>query len=444
MYKRLLLLLPALLYLLALNPYITPSTYDNIVYFEGAKSIVHHFSYSLDGLYIVGWPPALSALLAFPISLGFDSVLAAKVVILLMAVLSWQLIYQLLMEEKRPYPFLTTLLVAVSPFSLQSGSRILTEYPFLFVTFLFLLILPRIEKERSIFYTLFASFLCGFAILLRPIGIALLAPLFVQMVRRRKRAELWILGTALLTFLSWKGYVFWLESSGLFLGKNYIQLANFLYPEPLLLLRQIGSFFLEIHLIFSKENLLGYGFAIALIGIIAYGYWKTPKNSRTHQTDSYCFLMSFVLIFATWKLPRYILPIAPFLFSYFLAAFNEKNVKYLAGILLIGYLFLDGALLTVGNRSTYGGLSPIASPTPETFYKGYWLDLYQASNWLRKEKREGSVTLSGQMSGDRKYVYHWSRRHIDDDGVFLLSAPDLTEKKLAAFGSIEISTSPSR
>lgn len=453
MTKRIFLFLPIIPYLLALNPYLTPSTYDNIVYFEGARSIVESFTYSIDGIHIIGWPFGLSGLLAIPFSLGFDQVMIAKGLILCTALFSWQLIYQLLKEEKRPFPLLSTILFALSPFALQSGSRILSEYPFTLLSMLFLLLLSRIGNKNSIKWTVGAAITLFGVILLRPIGIALMIPIFVAIWQKRQWTlhYLSVLCIGLTAFFVWKGYTIWVEQTVVPLGKNYIQLDSFLHFEPHLVLRELGNYLLELHLIFSQGNTWGYLFSILVLCVAIIGYFQTPKCAQRRGTDAYILCTLCILSIAHWKLSRYLLPIAPFLFSYILGGIgrfmSDRSVTKLAAIWSVGYLCFNGALLTIGNGHTYGGLSVLASPTPEHFYKGYWGDLYQASRWIKRQELSGDIALLGKPKGDQKYVFTWSQTHISPlsrQSRFIVTDQDETPSKRfhlsKTFGTVKVFT----
>src|SRR6516162_11745438 len=81
--RVLLVLLPLVLYAAALNPFFLPASYDDVVYHFGALSLAAEGSFKYCGKYIVDWPPGLSVLIAIPFRLGWQSVLSAKVCVLL-------------------------------------------------------------------------------------------------------------------------------------------------------------------------------------------------------------------------------------------------------------------------------------------------------------------------------------------------------------------------
>src|SRR5262245_42470246 len=96
-----LMLLPLVLYGAALNPFFLPATYDDIVYHFGALSLAAEGSFKYCGKYIVDWPPGPSVLIAIPFWLGWQSVLSAKVCVLLCAVAGLLFGFRLFQKEGR-------------------------------------------------------------------------------------------------------------------------------------------------------------------------------------------------------------------------------------------------------------------------------------------------------------------------------------------------------
>ena len=78
-----------------------------------------------------------------------------------------------------------------------------------------------------------------------------------------------------------------------------------------------------------------------------------------------------------------------------------------------------GLIVARGNLATHRGLCMLASPTADSFYVGYWRDLYRASHELRARDDVRAIGVIG--TGDRKYVLAFSgHRAVDlpsDDDV---------------------------
>ena len=141
---------PLLLYLLAVNNYLSPSTYDNVVYYEGAHSLATGIGYQIDEHPIVDWPPLLSAFLAIPMLLGLTEVIASKLVVLCFVCVGIGLIYQRLERDDRPFPLATTLLFTLTPTAFLWGTRVMTEWPFLTLALGFLTALDRLRWNRAL------------------------------------------------------------------------------------------------------------------------------------------------------------------------------------------------------------------------------------------------------------------------------------------------------
>src|SRR5262249_20403304 len=80
-------------------------------------------------------------------------------------------------------------------------------------------------------------------------------------------------------------------------------------------------------------------------------------------------------------------------------------------------------LLVVGNiAGNHRGLCYWISSTPESFYRGYWLDLYRACQMIKNASTPGGVAVIG---GDDKYATAFTKRNVvqfgpSSDFVFLL------------------------
>lgn len=112
MKKRILILLVFACYLLALNPYLGPATYDDVVYFLGAESLAKGEGYLYQGKLIGDWPPLFSTLLSLPMRFGFSSVWTAKLVVLTAILISFLPSINYWREriaKKKAYPFCSLL-----------------------------------------------------------------------------------------------------------------------------------------------------------------------------------------------------------------------------------------------------------------------------------------------------------------------------------------------
>lgn len=77
---------------------------------------------------------------------------------------------------------------------------------------------------------------------------------------------------------------------------------------------------------------------------------------------------------------------------------------------LAGLLAVDVGLLAVGKPGgPHGGLFVLASPDPESFYRGAWLDLYRACSHIRERPDPGAV--SG-LPNSTRYLAAWTGRDL--------------------------------
>jgi hypothetical protein len=134
-------------------------------------------------------------------------------------------------------------------------------------------------------------------------------------------------------------------------------------------------------------------------------------------------LIGLFSLVGTNQQTRYLMPVGPFLISYgFLGCrqigrwirFPAQWHQSWAARLALGawFLLLAGAafrVVFVGDfRGTHNALFYFLSRTPEQFYRGAWLDRYQACQLVKNETTSGSVAVIG---GDDKYVTAFTGRH---------------------------------
>jgi hypothetical protein len=161
---------------------------------------------------------------------------------------------------------------------------------------------------------------------------------------------------------------------------------------------------------------------LTLLGLI-----ERIRLKRMAVSDAY--VLGVLLLFATLgtnQQIRYLMPIAPFLIHYFLIGCLRLRTLAIAlvtvtprpppspvfrmfvGAWLVLHLGSCFQVLLFGNLSrTHAGLCYLVSPTAEAFYRGYWLDLYQACERIRSDPAPGLVALVGE---DDKYVTAFTGR----------------------------------
>jgi hypothetical protein len=414
------------LYLLALNPYLGPSIYDDVIYRIGAESLVAGQGYTYDGKVIADWPPVFSILLATPIFLGFTSLWISKIVVLIFVGLSLFMVAKVFEIEDRENKVATYLLFAFSPVSFLCGSRLLSEWIFIFFVFLFLFALYQVNTKTRAwwgFWTWIAALSLALACLTRYAGLFLIIPLGSTLIIKRNRTpHRWLstlmIGTVglLIFFLAWIFPVRVLSSDSLELRyyRSFEQLVNIDLKSSL---RDFSHFMLN--LMPAGEQKIHPAYMILALGFLALvfiGFYQRIKRKGWMYTDYWTLAVVFVCLILSSKYPRYLLPAAPNLFSYALLGFEKiggkKILPMALAIWIALFVFLDIHLLVYGNRKTYNGLNVWVSPSPREFYRGYWHDLFEVSKVINSSRLPGSIGLLSEDLEGEKYLYYFTRRKI--------------------------------
>lgn len=426
-FTGIILALPLLFYLLALNPYLAPDTYDNVVYFEGAQSLAHQGTYQSGGEWITDWPPMMSSLLALPMLLGFDSVWAAKVVVLVTVALGIFFAYRLLEQEERPLPLLSCFLCLITPVGFLWGGRVMTEWPYLCLSFLFLIGLGKLRRHYSLALVFGCGILFGASLLTRYMGVALVAALAVQAWERLRsgdskrfwpEASVLAIGGALFTGF-WLIPWFWIRR---FLGvaSKYYENWDFLqWPNISALFTALRDFFFFDSAWASNSKL--WIIALALLCTAFFTLWGLALSfyrGRHRPTDAYVSVVLLLFVFHDTHWTRYVLVVGPLLFSYLFLGTqmlwsHPKWRVFTRGLLLayvLGLLSMDVYLLARGNGRTYNGLSYLASPTADAYYAGNWRDLYVLSQKLAKNPEKGAIAIYDL--GETRYIHYFTGRQV--------------------------------
>lgn len=474
------LLAPLLLYGVALNPYFLPSQYDDILYYYGAKSLAESGSYQFNGLYITDWPPVLPALLAIFFLAGLESVWVAKSLILLFAGLGLLLTYRLFEREGRPHPLTIGLLFALLPSSFTMGTRIMAEWPYIAISFLFLILLDLLNgRKRGIPFAVLTGCVLGLASLTRWagvfLGVAVLAQVFTKIKSGRGISglrlalpEMVVALTGACLFGLWRAKIaLELLAGTAELSENWGSLEAIFYFDPVAQLNLFNDLFfggLNIVQYFGVENhpitfILVLPVLITIAGMVSHF-----RSKGLRPADWYVFTTLIVLTFYyEIKLTRYLLPIAPFLLSYLFTgiALIARTLKVKADIWsawpfkaalaawMVMLVALDGYGLIYGNTDkTHSGLCVLASPNAKSFYAGEWRDLYRICHFMREDPTPGPVAVVGGTEGIGKYILAFSGRPYEGfppQGqarfVIARNPPEVSEDTQKAFGLVEVKRS---
>lgn len=451
------LLLPLVLYVAALNPYFPPGNYDDLVYYSGAVSLADELSFKDEGRYIVDWPPGLSALVAIPFALGLESLWTAKILILFAAAAGLIAGWTLHRREGRPAPLVTFVLFALLPISFMMGTRLMTEWPYFFISALFLLALSRLRQHGwHTALVVLAGSLLATATLTRFVGVLLGAAVLAQAIEklvatRRWRAilpEVVTAGIGAAGFLLWKAKLYRQIQAGTAAETMYysdgITPDMIVQFEPLTLLPRITDLFFHTNSALAAQGWEGplATLACAVPGaIVMLGLVARLASRKRSPTDWYVVAMlALVARLGDDQQTRYLMPIAPFLIGYGFAGGRKlfhwarpgviPRFGLLARLGVVAWMLLLVAgtthLLLIGNaKGTHGALCYFVSPTPAQFYRGEWLDLYQACQHVRDHATPGKLALIGD--DDRYFARFAGRPRVplgpDAEFAFLLVRP---------------------
>lgn len=404
-----------LLYVAALNPYPAPNAFDNLVYYMGGKAFAESGIYAHGGIYDVGWAPGFPLMLSVPFSLGWDSLLVGKILVVACTLGAFWVGLKLFANERRPFAIASFALFALSPHTLLLGSRLFAEMPYMLLSLLFLWLLQR----RKLWFI--TACVLVFALMTRYVGALLLLAVAWQGVAVwRKGVRPWgeislsILGLA--AYAGWKGYIH-LLAEHYALGEVWnfhIGSAFFRFFDVPDFLWMVSDYFFDAHLLVgSKPTIATFLVGGALATLMGIGVVTRVRRGRFGATDAYVLAMLAVVACFQWGMSRYLVPIGPFLFSYFftgLFALWKKVPRTVVIAWGVAFLALDVGYLTLGNGHSFRGMCWLISQTPEQFYKGYWHDLYKASRYLLEEGEPGAIDAHTLDNRDIYVAYFTGRR----------------------------------
>lgn len=438
--------LPLILYLFGINAYFIPDAYDNVIFFQGGKAIADSGHFLWLGKYVVDWGPGFSALLAIPFKLGFDSISDAKFFVWLFVLAGSIFAYRFLCREKRPYPAITIAIVLLLPVGLSQASRIMAEWPYIAFSFLFLHLLHRLPfSRRPWLMAIFVGLLLGYTSLIRFIGVLLGAAVVAQAWTRIRGEAKWqfkkalpelvvaLVGTSV--FFGWKLWVAIQAKAGMatesmYYTEGWIE-RIFSNPSPTLLGENISQLLFQWVAIEERFGVPWVVFSLGLVvvvGVMGIGVAELWRQRNLRPVDAYTMAVLILIMFiAERAFPRYLLPVAPLLVNYFVIGLRrglellryvnlQRQVPAIFGAALtlwcLALGFVQVQAIVVG-KSLHGGLSPWASPTGDSFYKGVWLNLYQGCQWINEsDDHLGEVSTTAGMN---RYVHGFTWRSVPDE-----------------------------
>ncbi|NNE92455.1 MAG: hypothetical protein HKN23_12470 [Verrucomicrobiales bacterium] len=432
-----------LLYAAGLNPWVMPESTDDITYFELAKSYAAGNGHEFQGEVIGDWPPIFPLYLSVPMRLGMESLLTAKITVVLSMLAALFLASRLIVRENREAPWTTLILTAVIPTAYASGVRSSSDWFFAAITFGFFLWLHRMNRREtpSLRDGIVLGVLLGIAALTRQVGVLLGAAIVVQILSRWWRSDSrWQIGSVLrqnwpeilaafigaTLWLAWGAYLAKIQSVDVLAKGNYDQLGTEMWMnfEPVRLLSHLAEAWFQFSNLTEIAGFDGGPVETALLilfGIVlAIGLVQTIRQGRFLPSDGYGVATILLLLPYLFKTPRFWIVLTPFLLSWFfrgLAVFWKPVAGRLpvraatwipraAGGFWIAFsVAVCGILITRGNAH-HAALSPLITKSEDEFYRGYYADLREAGiRAAAIEPKPDKVGIYGWYSNS---FYTWS------------------------------------
>ena len=463
----LLIILVAVLYLLTLNPNWKP-TWDSATYITLGKSLITGHGYKYMGYSHIKYPPVFPLLLSPIIGIFGYNYLLMRLMIVIMGISSIGMAYLICRRmsdsksEKNNQMLTKVTAVSVmllSAFSyplLFEATRILSDIPYMFFSFLALIFIDKYSRTET--YLNKTAYLTIVFILLsyftRIVGLTLVAAAISYLFWRAKKADAvsmvsspWLNATKKVAFI---GLIF-IAFASAWMVRN--QLLKNLLPSEL---REAMSYERELILVepsASQPEVAVWKDLVARVGsnldyyeglmtnIIFAGRIKSRTGILIISLILLCgflaraipnpTLIEFYTFFYVWiyllwpslQGERFLVPIIPFLFLYFLyfpkliidlierVLKNIENIK--RKILIINSSVV--AIVTLG--LFYFNLSPavnvIADEHKTPYYQGVTADYINAILWVKENTPPDSVIVTDRapwaylLSGRKAFSFPW-------------------------------------
>lgn len=387
-----LILSSLLLAILRFDSVLIGASYDDAHYIILAESLAGGEGYRLINFprpqIERNFPPGFPLLLA-PFTLAFPKNYdALKVVSLILWLASIPLIYKLFSRRlASPYLEILTALAALNPLLIGSSVTVMSESAYLFFSLLALLALDKTD-EKKLVRIIFAAFIAFYTQQIRTIGIALTASLLVILLLSRRFRDFGIVSVILMLGFTLQAW-FNLRNGGSVFSSGYeAQVLSGSVVEKLTQVWANASGYLNEVLAGSLIPIFGtrldstlgglfsiFNLAILLTILTGFIAWK-PKFEWMHVY----FVIYTIGILAFWNpkvgsvKARFLVPILPFLYFYFLTGSNwlaHKISARFAKPSLIGTAIIISLVLLA--RNILDWRNPIRGQTTDISIGTGWI-----------------------------------------------------------------------
>lgn len=433
----LLLTVAGVLFALGINPYVMPESTDDIIYYEGAKSLIYDGTYKFNGEIISDWPPVYSLVLAGFFLIFGESLILAKIISAMSALLAFVLAFRLLRVEQRNYAWPAIMVYAFLPTGFLYAIRSASDWTYIALCFAFLLLLNKLAKKPSTGIALLGGVTLGAAALTRHVGVMLGAAVIAQFcylswqdfksrresllsaaLKQWRHVLLAVLGAGL-----WFAWGMFLKMSpegtvarGMYEAHGSSLMNNF--QPGIFFFECVGDYFAQLPNIFEKFNLRGgllETITSTLIGIIiCIGLCRSLfAKGSFRATDYFVLAYGFLLVMYEWKLPRFLLPIGPWLLIYFFDGLGWISSKLLSTLksnqLITTWqprvltliwvtlaLAMNLVLIFKGHPGKlHGPLFTSFNTSEREFYGSFYRDLYDVGQLLTKLPKDSEIATQG-------------------------------------------------
>ncbi|MGC3992213.1 MAG: glycosyltransferase family 39 protein [Chthoniobacteraceae bacterium] len=387
-----------------------------------------------------------------------ESMMLGKIISALSAVLALLLAARLMKSEKRAALWSTLAVYAALPTGFLCAVRSSSDWTFIAFSFAFLLLLKRMESQRTVWLAILTGLTLGAAALTRHVGVLLGAAVTAHALRL-----IWLAFRAKKAFLPGVFIGVWPEAIVAFLGASlwlswtvYLKMAPPDTVAPGLydalggslmnqfhlaeLFSAVGDYFGQLPNIMEKaglaDSLAETIIYLLLGGIVVTGWVRSIRNKEGvfRATDYYVLAYLTVISLYEWKLPRFLIPLGPWLILYFLDGFTflsqrlipkrlslsllapQRLTPTVAALWCTVALLADAALIFLGHPGKlHGPLCVLRSTTQEQFYGPFYRELLEAGKLLSKLP---DTTIVGTQGFYANYLHMFSGRPCLDPRLY--------------------------
>jgi hypothetical protein len=390
--------------------------YDSLTYIVLSKAIIsgngYHDIHLVGSTAHVKFPPLFPLLLSPLVYFYGDSFIVFKSMVIIFSILSIFAVYRLFLKTDRGNALIVMLLIAISPHYFSYAHSIYSEIPFLFFsvsTLIFAIKYNDCEAWNHPYGFLTVIFLL-FAYFSRSIGISLFPAILLSIMMNNIKGSsiskiIFITGFFLIPICGWEIRNQLFKS----LNQDTIPYIDWLFKDPYSLGATIGICQaiegimknIYAYLFYSFPELLtGYTYttrsysAFLLSCFIVVGLTAAILKKKS-LCEWYMIFYMFILFLWPWSKisgTRFIIPIIPFVFYYFILGFKTTatafNGKILRKILVSSAVVL---LITSNLSSTVGMISRGLSQerNDQAVYQ-----FIEMSKWLESNTDKREVLLS--------------------------------------------------